>query len=470
MGLNKTVLAQIIGSMGGPSFAPQSIVMEGDQPAFNTVLRAEGLTGVSNSPFGSLSFFMQPLYNTTVDQEVSRLSSGSVYIRVDTEKRLRVRVSAGASQFAFRSVSPVTPASAESHYAIAWDTNRAAGEKIGIIVKDGASMPLEIVSDTSAAFSGTLAAQYMSIGSTDAAALLGAMTLREFMYWPGAFIDWTNPANLAKVYAVGAPVNPGANGELVTGTAPAVYLSLRGNAAASTFLTNRGTGGDFSQRAGTPTIRADRTIIAYGDSLVFGTGASTWPSKSWLMQCARTANTPRRTLNYGVGGEGTGAIRSRFVAAVAGHYATYGNAPIWIIQGGYNSLAGTSAAIIAEFQAMVDALIAVDPDAKFLVLGICNSQPADQQIGGAKYIKIQEVGAALTTMVGARYFDWRQWLVDNGLAAAGLTATADDLTDIATGVVPRSLRSPDLSVHHNDFGHLASAIGIRQKIQSLGYD
>ena len=55
--------------------------------------------------------------------------------------------------------------------------------------------------------------------------------------------------------------------------------------------------------------------------------------------------------------------------------------------------------------------------------------------------------AAYHDEFGRRFFSLRKYLVDYGLADAGLTPTAQDTTDIAAGVVPTSLRID--SVHGN---------------------
>jgi len=72
--------------------------------------------------------------------------------------------------------------------------------------------------------------------------------IADFWFAPGQFVDWSNPANMAKVRDVltGKPVDLGANGELVTGTAPAIFFS--GNAAG--FASNKGTGGAFAFNEG----------------------------------------------------------------------------------------------------------------------------------------------------------------------------------------------------------------------------
>lgn len=67
------------------------------------------------------------------------------------------------------------------------------------------------------------------------------------VWFDTSYIDLSNPDNLAKfVTDTGKPVDPGANGELPTGTSPIIYLPMYGNNAGK----NYGTGGDFTATSG----------------------------------------------------------------------------------------------------------------------------------------------------------------------------------------------------------------------------
>lgn len=445
-------------------FSAHSIVLEGD----NYALRSTALTGVVNSPTGAMSFIFKPTTETTSFRNVFSVATTRVLVQLDSSKRLRVTVGNGTSSFVFRTLSEVLTTDTESHFAISWNTNAGIGAKTGVIMRNGV-LDVEVTSDTAEAFTPTLTTQ-PSIGATAAGANPCFGTLKELMCWLGESIDWTNPANLSKVYSNNAPVNPGNNGQLVTGNTPAVYLSLRSQDLASTFLINRGTGGNFDQAAGTPTIRADEAFIPYGDSIDFGTGSTTFPSDTWVFKTTRGLNKPRRRFNYGVGGEGISLIAARFIAAIGSHVATYPKA-VYSLGGGYNSLGQTTAYILGYAQNMVDALLAADPNAKFIFHGIPNGHLTAEGIGTERYDRLIEVNAGLETMVGAsRFLNLHTELINNGLAAAGLTATPDDTTDIANGIVPRSLRDPDGSVHHNNFGQTAVSVFVKAKLQALGWD
>jgi hypothetical protein len=263
-----------------------------------------------------------------------------------------------------------------------------------------------------------------------------------------------------------------------------VYLSLQGMAAASNILTNKGTGGDFVLASGTPAIRADTALIGYGDSLVYGTGSTVYPKDTWMFKLARTLNLVRRNVNNGVGSlsmdqiidtmtNPVGPYTIETVSQAAAHYRD----KIWILEGGYNSIGNGSALIIARATTMVSTLLAADPSAKWIFLGIPNGNiNADGASGGnGRYATIIDSNAGIATLCGTHYLDIRQWLIDNGLAAVAgaphnITPNANDAIDIANGVVPRQLRSADDSVHWSDAGQTAVAIAVKAKLQALGYD
>ena len=64
---------------------------------------------------------------------------------------------------------------------------------------------------------------------------------------------------------------------------------------------------------------------------------------------------------------------------------------------------------------------------------------------------VAEVNILLAKEFGNHFLDIRKYLLDYGLADAGITPTTQDTTDIANGEIPLSLRSD--SVHLNDFGY-----------------
>jgi len=79
-------------------------------------------------------------------------------------------------------------------------------------------------------------------GETDFYVGSNISDIADFYVAIGQFLDLSNPANIAKFIADGKPVDLGADGSLPTGTAPTIFFS--GNA--SSFTTNKGTGGAFT--------------------------------------------------------------------------------------------------------------------------------------------------------------------------------------------------------------------------------
>jgi len=138
-------------------------------------------------------------------------------------------------------------------WAIDWSSLPNAAKTL--IYFNGAA---DTVTDNSNAGSATLDLTNAGwrIGNTSGSVPGGAFDgcLAEFFFWPGVFIDWSNAANRAKVFLNNKPVDPGADGSLVTGTAPKVYLSVRAGEAVTAFPTNRGTGGNFGTTGGAPSL------------------------------------------------------------------------------------------------------------------------------------------------------------------------------------------------------------------------
>lgn len=69
-----------------------------------------------------------------------------------------------------------------------------------------------------------------------------ACDVAEYYVAFGQWLDLTNPVNVAKFIGDGKPVNLGADGSLPTGVAPTILFS----GDASSFATNKGTGGAFN--------------------------------------------------------------------------------------------------------------------------------------------------------------------------------------------------------------------------------
>ncbi|VXB24533.1 hypothetical protein ARTHRO9V_130189 [Arthrobacter sp. 9V] len=68
---------------------------------------------------------------------------------------------------------------------------------------------------------------------------------------------------------------------------------------------------------------------------------------------------------------------------------------------------------------------------------------------------------------GRRFVDINSFALTHGLATAGITPTAGDVTDIATGIVPRSLRADGL--HPNGAGYSVITAATSPRVRALGW-
>ena len=106
---------------------------------------------------------------------------------------------------------------------------------------------------------------------------------------------------------------------------------------------------------------------------------------------------------------------------------------------------------ISDAKAMIERI--ESPNKKFIVI----SKPTSTDADDAKYFE----------QFGNRFIAARKYLVQYGLEDAGITPTAQDLTDISNGIVPTSLRSD--SVHWLAPGYQILAKLIFNRMKNLGW-
>lgn len=102
---------------------------------------------------------------------------------------------------------------------------------------------------------------------------------------------------------------------------------------------------------------------------------------------------------------------------------------------------------------------------RFIVMGIIND--AGEPSGNGNWTAIQTINNALETLYPDNYIDIRSVLIREGLAIAGITATAQDLIDIANDVIPSSLRSD--TTHLNTAGYGVVAFAVNRFIVAKGW-
>lgn len=197
-----------------------------------------------------------------------------------------------------------------------------------------------------------------------------------------------------------------------------------------------------------------RPIVAWGDSLTFGTGARTKRAR-YPAVLAAAFSPPRHVRNAGVGGETSTQIAARMLADVGSHGMV---AVIWAGRNNY----GDGARVLADIRAMTDRV----RDGRFLVLSILNADVPEEYRGEAGYRSILTLNDALREHYGRRYLDVRTALVDRGLANAKIVRGTGDELDVARDVPPRALR--DDHIHLNDTGQAVIAAMVRDALVMQG--
>lgn len=238
-------------------------------------------------------------------------------------------------------------------------------------------------------------------------------------------------------------------------------------------VTNMGVGGETSSQiaaraGGRPVALTAAGAAIPGDTAVTVTTAPSIPSAQGVPISGAVVGV-RGTLTLSAG-----VVSFRRQEAVQGNTACPANSTFTpdaalaqqytrqIIWAGRNNY--TDAAIVL---ADIAAIVAFGRTGKYVVLSVLNGAYADEVAGGTGYKKMISLNQQLAATYGANYLDIRRYLIDQGLADAGITPTAQDSTDIGNDVVPSSLRSDN--IHLNAAGYTVVAQQVAARIQALGY-
>lgn len=176
----------------------------------------------------------------------------------------------------------ISPALGTFHHVLcAVRTNAALGSKWMKLYVDDVDVSVPVDSD--AAFIAAINGLPFNLGD-DGYGNGAAIDLADFWLSTEPILnagDIPQAVRRKFIDAMGNPVPLGENGELPTGTAPAIFLHREAGADASTFVANRGTGGSFALTgtlaavADTPKVDADigfnNPMTAVGDLIIGGT-------------------------------------------------------------------------------------------------------------------------------------------------------------------------------------------------------
>lgn len=117
--------------------------------------------------------------------------------------------------------------------------------------------------------------------------------------------------------------------------------------------------------------------------------------------------------------------------------------------------------------ANIESVVKRNRRGQVLVLGalIDSTKP----LGTPEHTAIVNLNAQMATRFGPAFLDIRAYLISNGLAAAGITATAQDNTDIANDIHPTSLRAAGDNLHLNVAGYTVVGNKVWAALQALGW-
>jgi hypothetical protein len=105
------------------------------------------------------------------------------------------------------------------------------------------------------------------------------------------------------------------------------------------------------------------------------------------------------------------------------------------------------------------------PQPRFLILGVTNGRLESD--GSSSYTAIDALNTALSNEYGRRFIELRKYLVNYGLSDAAIPPTSGDLSDVAVGIIPNSLRSD--AVHLTAAGRTVVANLVGKRLNELGW-
>lgn len=120
-----------------------------------------------------------------------------------------------------------------------------------------------------------------------------------------------------------------------------------------------------------------------------------------------------------------------------------------------------------NIQKMMDYVKPIEGKKRILVLSVCNGSSKLESKGTNKYKEIIALNELLHKSFGENFIDIRTYLIKEAMADLGLKHTDEDLKEIMSDCIPKSLRSDE--VHLNDNGNRAVASFLAKKIQERGF-
>ena len=209
--------------------------------------RGAALTGIVDDPQGILSCWVRFDGGDATGQQI--MSSGGYWqVRKNAANKIFFECVGNGGLQLFDATCDTTTLTADAtwhHIGLSWDMNFSAGNKLFSAYIDG-TLQSTTKTDADIAFS----VDYDSATDFGVGARVDGLVklngcLAEYYFNSVAYLDLST--NLTKFRSAGGkPVDLGATGATPTGTAPIVYQRIADGAAATTFATNLGGGGNLT--------------------------------------------------------------------------------------------------------------------------------------------------------------------------------------------------------------------------------
>jgi hypothetical protein len=221
--------------------------------------RGAGLTGAADGSQGTISFWFRMDGGDGANNHFFTDDFDALRVYRDSSNRVQIRTRnvGGASSFIFATTGTTyTATGAWRHFIASWDTNFSAGNKLRqMYVNDASDAAAPTDGDAAFNIDYTRSNHFIGVDASASADYLNGC-IAELWFAPTR-IDLSVTANRRKfISATGKPMDLGATGANPTGSQPLVYQSIRSGGVVNDFLTNRGSGGNFSY-TGSPTVSSD---------------------------------------------------------------------------------------------------------------------------------------------------------------------------------------------------------------------
>lgn len=212
--------------------------------------RGAALTGISDGKQGLLSVWVRLSGGNGTNMMISCNNGQNFYIRRNSSNNFAVEGSNGAIQnIGLTSATAYTSGVTWLHMLTSWNLATSAVHMYITNVSDLAGSP--IIDDSNIVYSSSNWSQ----GDNNAGAQFLTGEQAEMFFHP-TYLDLSVAGNRAKFISGGKPVDLGADGSLPLGLQPIIYFSVRANGVVGDWLTNRGTGGNFTLATGTQALSA----------------------------------------------------------------------------------------------------------------------------------------------------------------------------------------------------------------------